>query len=109
MHVLDSEIVAIYAVFGSVEEAQRIGRAMVEQRLAACVNILGPCHSIYRWRARIDESEEVAAIFKTRGAGAEALMAAIHSLHAFDVPAIVQLPIAASHRAYRDWVVNETS
>ena len=109
MHVLDSEIVAIYAIFGSAEEAGRIGRAMVEQRLAACVNILGPCRSFYRWQGGVEEAEEVAAIFKTRGAGAEALMAAIHSLHSYDVPAIVQLPVAASHRAYLDWVIAETA
>ena len=108
MHVLDSEIVAVYAIFGSAEEAERIGRAMVEQGLAACVNILGPCHSIYRWQGRVEEAQEVAAIFKTSGVGAEALMAAIHSAHSYDVPAIVQLPVAASHRAYLDWVVAET-
>ena len=108
MHVLDSEIVAVYAIFGSAEEAERIGRAMVEQGLAACVNILGPCLSIYRWQGRVEEAQEVAAIFKTSGAGAEALMAAIHSAHSYDVPAIVQLPVAASHRAYLDWVVGET-
>ena len=108
MHVLDSEIVAVYAIFGSAEEAERIGRAMVEQGLAACVNILGPCHSIYRWQGRVEEAQEIAAIFKTRSAGAEALMAAIHSAHSYDVPAIVQLPVAASHRAYLDWVVAET-
>ena len=108
MHVLDSEIVAIYAIFGSAGEAERIGRAMVEQRLAACVNILGPCRSFYRWQGEVEEAEEVAAIFKTSGAGAAALMAAIHSLHSYDVPAIVQLPVAASHRAYLVWVTGET-
>ena len=108
MHLLDSEIVAVYAVFGSLEEARRIGRAMVDRRLAACANILGSCQSIYRWQGAVEESEEVAALFKTQYAQAEALMAAIHAAHSYDVPAIVQLPIAASHRAYLDWVVAET-
>lgn len=108
MHLLDSEIVALYAVFASREEAERIGRAMVEQRLAACVNILGPCRSIYRWQGAVEEAEEVAAIFKTALPRVEALMAAIHAAHSYDVPAIVQLPIAASHAAYRDWVIAET-
>ena len=109
MHLLDSEIVALYVLFGSREEAETIGRAMVEQRLAACINILGPCRSIYRWQGAIDEADEVAAIFKTQGPRAEALMAAIHSAHSYDVPAIIQLPIAASHGAYRDWVIAQTS
>jgi periplasmic divalent cation tolerance protein len=108
MHLLDSGIVALYVVFGSRDEAETIGRAMVEQRLAACVNILGGCRSIYRWQGAIEETDEVAAIFKTQGARAEALMAAIHSAHSYDVPAIVRLPIAASHRDYRDWVIAET-
>ena len=108
MHLLDSEIVALYVVFGSREEAERIGRSMVEQRLAACVNILGPCRSIYRWQGAVEEADEVAAIFKTRQAQVEPLMAAIHQLHSYDVPAIVSLPIAASHRGYLEWVIAET-
>lgn len=108
MHLLDSEIVAVYAVFASAEEARRIGRTMIEQRLAACVNILGSCDSIYRWEGKVEQAEEVAAIFKTAGAKDEALMAAIHALHSYAVPAIVRLPIAASHRAYLDWVLAET-
>ena len=108
MHLPDSEIVALYVVFGSRGEAEAIGRAMVEQGLAACVNILGPCRSIYRWQGAVEEADEVAAIFKTQDARAAALMAAIHSAHSYEVPAIVQLPIAASHADYRDWIITET-
>ena len=106
--VLQSEIVAVYVIFGSDEEARRIGRDMVERRLAACVNILGPCHSIYRWQGRVEEAGEVAAIFKTSQASMEPLMAAIHLAHSYDVPAIVTLPIATTHREYLDWVRAET-
>ena len=105
----DSEIVALYVVFGSQDEAEAIGRDMVERRLAACVNILGPCRSIYRWQDAVEQADEVAAIFKTRLAQAEALIGAIQTAHSYEVPAIVQLPIAASHPAYRDWVIAETS
>lgn len=104
----NSLIVAIYAIFGSPGEAEAIGRSMVEQRLAACVNILGPCRSIYRWQGEVEQADEVAAIFKTRQERVEALMRAIHLAHSYDVPAIVQLPIAASHREYWDWVIAET-
>ena len=103
--VLQSEIVAIYEIFGSDEEARRVARDMVERRLAACVNILGPCHSIYRWQGKVEESDEVAAIFKSRWDQAEALMRAIHAAHSYDVPAIVALPLALSHREYRDWIM----
>ena len=106
--VLQSEIVAVYAIFGSAEEAERIGREMVEGRLAACVNILGTCHSIYRWQGRVEAADEVAAIFKTSQAKLEPLMAAIHLAHSYDVPAIATLPIATTHREYLDWVLAQT-
>lgn len=105
-HALQSEIVAVYAVFGSEEEAARIGRDMVERRLAACVNILGPCRSIYRWQGAVEEAGEVAAIFKTSQEVLDPLMAAIHVAHSYDVPAIVTLPIASTHTAYLDWVID---
>ena len=95
-------IVAVYALFGSDEEARRIGRPMVERRLAACVNILGACHSIYRWQGAVEEADEVAAIFKTRADSAEALITAIRAAHSYEVPAITVLPVIATQRDYRD-------
>jgi periplasmic divalent cation tolerance protein len=103
-----SEIVSVYATFPSEEEAKRIGRTLVEERLAACVNILGACHSIYRWQGEIEETGEVAAIFKTRAAAAEALIARLAALHSYDVPAAVAWPIGAGQKAYLDWVEGET-
>jgi periplasmic divalent cation tolerance protein len=105
---LESAIVAVYTIFGSGEEARRIGRDMVERRLAACVNILGSCHSIYRWQGRVEAADEVAAIFKTSQAQLEPLMAAIHLAHSYDVPAIVTLPIATTHREFLAWVLAQT-
>ena len=67
-------IVSIYAVFANAEEAERIGRTVVEERLAACVNILGPVRSIYRWKGAIETADEAAAIFKTDDAHAGALI-----------------------------------
>ena len=100
----ESGIVAVYVLFGSDEEARRIGRLMVERRLAACVNILGPCHSIYRWQGAIEEAAEVAAMFKTSSAGADALAAAIRTTHSYDVPAISVLPVIATQPDYAIWV-----
>lgn len=97
-------IVTVYAVFGSEEEARRIGRLCIEERLAACVNLLGPVHSIYRWQGEIEEAGEVAALFKTTGEGANALIARIAELHSYEVPAAVVWPIADSLDAYRAWV-----
>jgi len=103
-----SDIVAIYAVFGSDEEARRIGRDMIERRLAACVNILGPCHSIYRWQGKVEEAGEVAAIFKTGSQGVATLIAAISDAHSYDVPAIAALPVVDTPGDYARWVESES-
>ena len=97
-------VVSVYAVFGSDEEAHRIGREMVEQRLAACVNILGSCHSYYRWQGEIEEATEVAAIFKTAASLAPELVRRIAALHSYDVPAAVIWPIADLPENYRAWI-----
>ncbi len=102
-------IVSVYATFADEEEARRIGRTLVEERLAACANILGPCHSIYRWQGAIEEAAEVAAIFKTTNLAAERLVARIAELHSYEVPAISVFPAGAVHPAYSEWVAAETA
>ena len=101
-------IVTVYATFASDEEAKRIARTLVEERLAACANIFGPCRSIYRWQGKIEEADEVAALFKTRADAADALIARLAELHGYDVPAAVVWPIERSLGAYGDWVTAET-
>lgn len=104
-----TDIVTVYATFASDEEARRIARTLVEERLAACANILGACHSIYRWQGSMEEAAEVAGLFKTRAETAEALIARLAELHGYDVPAAVVWPIAASLPAYAQWVSDETN
>lgn len=98
----------VYAVFGSVEDAERIGRIVVEERLAACVNILAPCSSIYRWQGEIESASEVPALFKTRETLIDRLIARIAALHDYDVPAIVAWPTSTVFAPYRDWIEAET-
>ena len=97
-------VVTVYAVFADADEAEAIGRAMIEERLAACVNILAPCRSIYRWEDKVDTVEEVPALFKTRLDAADALIARIAKLHSYDTPAIVTWPIPRLLADYGDWV-----
>lgn len=97
-------IATVYALFADETEAQRIGRAMVEDGLAACVNILAPCRSIYRWQGATEEATEVPALFKCRADQAEALIAAIAAAHSYAVPAAVAWPIIAVHAPYAQWV-----
>lgn len=101
-------VVSVYAVFASGEEAERIGRTVVEERLAACINILSPVRSIYRWKGEIESAEEVAAILKTSEASAAALMARIAALHSYDVPCVVAWPVDKLLRSYADWVEDST-
>jgi periplasmic divalent cation tolerance protein len=102
-----NSLVSVYAVFAGPEEAERIGRAMVERRLAACVNLLGEIRSIYWWQGSLEEATEQAAIFKTTQEGADALVAAIASAHSYDTPAITAWPIAAVPERYAAWVREE--
>ena len=101
-------IVSVYATFASDEEARRIGRTAVEERLAACVNILGPCRSIYRWQGKVEEAEEVAAIFKVTAGQAGLLIQRIGELHSYEVPAAVAWPIEEAPESYRRWVVENS-
>ena len=84
MHVLMVEITA-----PSAEEAERIGRTLVEERLAACVNLLGGIHSIYRWQGAVEEADEVAMIAKTTATRFAALDRRVRELHGYDVPCVV--------------------
>jgi periplasmic divalent cation tolerance protein len=97
-------VTSVYAIFADREEAERIGRDTVEQRLAACVNILGPIHSIYRWQSAVESADEVAAIFKTSEASAGALMTRIASLHSYEVPCIASWPVNKAIEGYAAWI-----
>jgi periplasmic divalent cation tolerance protein len=97
-------VVSVYAIFADADEAERIGRQMIEERLAACINILGRCRSIYRWQGAIETAEEVPAILKTTRARSDALIARIAALHSYDVPCVAVWPIDKLHSDYADWV-----
>ena len=97
-------VLSVYPVFANSEEAERIGRTVVEERLAACVNLLGPIRSIYRWEDKVETADEVAAIFKTHHWHSDDLIERIAALHSYDVPCIVAWPIDKIIRGYADWV-----
>ena len=97
-------IVSVYAVFADTDEATRIGRRMVDERLAACVNILAPCRSIYRWQGAVETADEIPAIFKTTREMADTLVARIAALHSYDVPCVTVWPIDKLLIGYAEWV-----
>lgn len=97
-------VISVTAIFANAEEAERVGRALVEARLAACVNILGPVRSIYRWKGAVEAADEVMAVFKTTDTAADALITRIAGLHSYDVPCILSEPIDKVLASYADWV-----
>jgi len=97
-------IVSVYVVFASAEEAERIGRTVIQEKLAACINILGGCKSIYRWQGAIETADEVPAILKTHNWQADDLIERIAELHSYDTPCITVWPIEKLLRRYADWV-----
>jgi periplasmic divalent cation tolerance protein len=97
-------VVSVYVVFADAAEAERIGRLVVEERIAACVNILAPCRSIYRWEGKVEETEEVPVILKTSSSKADVLIERIAELHSYEVPCITVTPIERLLLSYADWV-----
>ncbi len=102
-------IVSVYAVFADLGEAERIGRTVVEERLAACINILGDCRSIYRWKGAIETADEVPAILKTDSCRADALIERIAALHSYDTPCITAWPVEKVLQRYGDWVEDSSA
>ena len=98
----DERAVFVYTTYPSLVEAERIGKAVLEKRLAACVNILPGMISHYWWQGAIERGEEVVMIIKTRASLAEAVRAEVKALHSYTTPAILVLPIEGGEPAYLD-------
>jgi periplasmic divalent cation tolerance protein len=91
------------------EEAERMGRVLVEERLAACVNLVGGVRSIYRWHDAIETAEEVLLLIKTRQEAVEALRRRVHELHSYEVPEFLVLPVEQASEDYVAWILASVS
>ena len=91
------------------ESAMKLARGLVEGRLAACVNVLSGCASVYRWQGAIEEAEEVPVLIKTRAARYADLEAAIRGLHPYELPEIIAVPVVRGLPGYLQWVADETA
>ncbi len=100
--------VFVYTTYPSLAEAETTGRALVERRLAACVNILPGMVSHYRWEGRLERGEEVVMLVKTRASLAEDVRTAVRAQHPYTTPAILVLPIESVDQTYLAWVLAET-
>jgi periplasmic divalent cation tolerance protein len=101
--------VLVYTTWPSAAEAEAAGRALVRQRLAACVNILPGMVSIYAWQGAVERAEEAVMILKTRRALAGRLSEAVRARHPYDVPAILVLPTLSVDADYAAWIAAETA
>lgn len=101
----DGEETMVVLVTGpGAGELARIGRRLVEERLAACMNVLGEIRSIYRWKGEVVEEGESLALLKTTRARTVALEARVRELHAYEEPEVVILPVVGGSASYMDWV-----
>ncbi len=100
--------VFVYTTYPSIVEAEKAGRAIVERRLAACVNILPGMVSHYWWEGKIDRGEEAVMIIKTRASLAKEVERAVKEMHSYTTPAILVIPLESVEQTYLAWLMKET-
>ncbi len=103
-----TQILFVYVTAGDVAEAERIGEAVVDERLAACANVLDGMRSIFRWQGSVQKGSEAILILKTREDLFDALRDRIVELHSYELPCVVALPVATGHLPFLDWIAGET-
>lgn len=99
----------VYVTVSSSEEAVRIGRSVLEERLAACVNIIQPVTSIYWWQGKLEVDNEVILLLKTRAHLVNRVISKVQMLHSFSCPCIVALPIVTGSHEFLEWIEHETT
>jgi periplasmic divalent cation tolerance protein len=102
------EFVVVLVTAASADEAVHIARALVDERLAACANVIGPIRSIYRWQEAVEDAEEHLLVIKARTSDFPALEERVRELHTYDVPEIVALPLRAGSAPYLLWLADAT-
>ncbi len=102
------DFVVVLVTAGSADEAARVGRTLVDERLVACANVVGPIRSIYRWEGAVDEAAEHLLVMKARAADVTAIDARVRALHSYDVPEVLALPVVGGSAAYLAWVAAST-
>jgi len=104
-----TDFLIVFVTCGSEEEALKIAHALVEERLAACVNLVSPIRSIYRWEGKVWDEKEWLLIIKTRPGRFEDLEQRVKSLHSYSVPEIIALSIVKGAASYLDWLKEMTT
>ncbi|MDX2028668.1 MAG: divalent-cation tolerance protein CutA [Alphaproteobacteria bacterium] len=100
--------ISVHITTATRPEAEKIARTLVEEKLAACANIVPGIRSIYRWEGKVEEGDEILLIVKTRADLFEPLRKLVKALHSYQCPCIVALPVTVGHQPYLDWMAQET-
>ena len=103
------ETLIVLTTVGDRETALKIARHLIDRRLAACVNVLAPCTSVYRWQGKTEEAQEIPLLIKTRGEAYPQVEAAIRQVHPYELPEIIAVPVQRGLPAYLQWVASETT
>ena len=105
----DGEVLLVMSSLPDQAAAQQLARTLIERRLAACVSVLAPCTSVYRWKDKVEEAIEVPVLIKTTAGRYAELESALRALHPYELPEIVAVPVLRGLPAYLDWVAGETA
>jgi periplasmic divalent cation tolerance protein len=107
---MNDQAVVVFITAPSLEVGQKLAHTLVEEKLAACVNLLPPVQSIYSWEGEIQTEEEILLVVKTRAELFESrLVPAVKALHPYQVPEVIALPVTSGSQSYLDWIRAETS
>lgn len=101
---MSSEFVIVLTTIGGDADGAALGRALVDERLAACVNVLPPMTSVYRWKGNVEQDREQQLIMKTSAASVEALQARLRELHPYEIPEFLVIPVDSGSEAYLGWL-----
>ncbi|HWP47831.1 MAG TPA: divalent-cation tolerance protein CutA [Candidatus Limnocylindrales bacterium] len=104
-----SEYIVVLITASSLEEAKNIGTTLVEERLAACANLIPHVQSIFHWQNKLSQEEEVLILLKTQRSLFERIKQRVQELHSYQVPEIIALPVQHGSESYLNWILTETT
>lgn len=102
-------VAIVYTTIDDIKDARRMAHTLVEEQLVACVNIIPNIESVYRWKGRIENSKEFVLICKTTDQNVKKTLQRIKSLHKYELPDVIVLPIIGGLKDYLDYIANETA
>jgi periplasmic divalent cation tolerance protein len=103
-----TDALLVFTTLPSADKAAELAKVLVEERLAACANLLPAIRSIYRWQGKLQDENEVLVLLKTRAEHLERLKLRILELHPYEVPEVLAVPVEAGYQPYLDWLAGET-